>query len=184
MSASAFWPSPSTKVRCSIFQPNRSRKSRQRPTGGISSLSPSEARNTSDVRILALSADEKDGQTTRPSAPQGTTAGDGGGGNGGRFKHRSPTLRGNYRKVPAGAQPAAESAPPAPDLLADLFNFAPIPSPRTRARGEITPAPAPPTTATVGPQEGEQSDAATGGADGSGPRRVSFASLWPFGSRS
>ena len=130
------------------------------------------------------------GQATRPSAPQGTTAEDGGGGNGGRFKHRSPSLRGNYRKVPAGAQPAAESAPPAPDLLADLFNFAPVPSPRTRARGEITPAPAPPTTATVasggpvGPQEGEQSDAATGGADGSGPRRVSFASLWPFGSRS
>ena len=121
------------------------------------------------------------GQTTRPGAPQGTSAAGGGdGGNGGRFKHRSPTMR--YRKVPAGAQPTAESTW---DSLAEPFDVAPVPSPRNRASDEITPAPAPPATATVadggsvGPREGDRPGPAGGEAGGSGPQKVSIFDL-PF----
>ena len=119
------------------------------------------------------------GQTTRPGAPQGTSAAGGGdGGNGGRFKHRSPTIPGKYRKVPAGAQPAAESKR---EPLAEPFDVAPgVPSPRNRASHEITPAPAPPATATVadggsvGPREGERPGPAGGEAVGSGPQKGSM----------
>ena len=124
------------------------------------------------------------GQTTRPGAPQGPAdAGGGDRGNGGRFKHRSPTMPGHYRKVPAGAQPAAESTR---DSLAEPLDDEPVPSPRNRSRGEITPAPAPPATATVategsvGAREDEQPGPAGGEAGGSGPRRVSIRDLWPF----
>ena len=119
------------------------------------------------------------GQTTRPDAPQGTSAAGGGdGGNGGRFKHRSPTIPGKYRKVPAGAQPAAESTR---EPLAEPFDVAPgVPSPRNRASDEITPAPAPPAPATVadggsvGPREGERPGPAGGEAVGSGPQKGSM----------
>ena len=123
------------------------------------------------------------GQTTRPGAPQGTSAAGGGdGGNGGRFKARSPTMPGHYRKTPAGAQPAAESTR---DSLAEPFDVAPVPPPRNRASDEITPAPAPPATATVadggsvGPREGERPGPAGGEAGGSGPQKVSIFDL-PF----
>ena len=123
------------------------------------------------------------GQTTRPGAPQGTSAAGGGdGGNGGRFKHRSPTMR--YRKVPAGAQPAAESTR---EPLAEPFDVAPgVPSPRNRASDEITPAPAPPAPATVadggsvGPREGERPGPAGGEAGGSGPQKVSIFDIAHF----